>query len=132
MLRARNKRLFSSFHSNLLINNKWVNSVSGETFSTINPSTETEICQVQKGSKEDIDLAVKAAKNAFESGEWSKFQNPDRRALLNRFADNIEKNAGDLATIESLDNGKPIHMAHYDISVAVDIMRYYAGWTEKL
>jgi aldehyde dehydrogenase (NAD+) len=46
MLRVRNNRLFSSFHSNLLINNKWVNSVSGETFSTINPSTETEICQV--------------------------------------------------------------------------------------
>lgn len=51
---------------------------------------------------------------------------------MNRIADNMEKNAHDLATIESLDNGKPIGMAHFDIGLSVDILRYYAGWTEKL
>ena len=51
---------------------------------------------------------------------------------MNKFADNIEKNASELATIESTDNGKPIGMAHYDIGLSVEILRYYAGWTEKL
>jgi aldehyde dehydrogenase (NAD+) len=58
-------------------------------------------------------------------------QNPDRRALLNRFADNIEKNMVQLATIESTDNGKPFGMACYDTMLAIEMMRYYAGWTEK-
>jgi acyl-CoA reductase-like NAD-dependent aldehyde dehydrogenase len=51
---------------------------------------------------------------------------------LNRFADNLEKNAEELATIESTDNGKPMGMALYDIGLSVSILRYYAGWTEKL
>jgi acyl-CoA reductase-like NAD-dependent aldehyde dehydrogenase len=73
------KRLFSAslfpskYPTQLFINNKWVNSVSGETFATINPSTEQEICQVSKAGKQDIDIAVAAAKQAFYHGEWSQY-----------------------------------------------------------
>lgn len=49
-----------------------------------------------------------------------------------KIADNLEKNAEELATIESIDNGKPFGMAMYDIAFAKEIFRYYAGWTEKL
>ena len=89
--------------------------MTGETFATINPSTEEEICQVSRAGKLDVDVAVDAAKHALEKGEWSKFSNSDRRSLMLRIADNLEKNAEDLATIESIDNGKPFGMAMYDI-----------------
>ena len=71
MIKTLSKRLFStnlpsSFPKQLLINNKFVNSVKGDTFATIDPSTGKEICQVARAGKEDVDLAVSAAKTAFE------------------------------------------------------------------
>ena len=57
----------------LMINNEFVNSVSNKTFKTIDPSTEETICRVQKANKQDVDIAVQAARNAFESGEWSNY-----------------------------------------------------------
>lgn len=62
----------ASYPTKLFINNQWVDSVSGETIPVINPSTEQEICQVARAKKEDVDLAVAAAKAAFE-GVWSEF-----------------------------------------------------------
>jgi len=56
----------------LFINGKWVNSISGKTFATLNPSTGQEICQVAEADSADVDLAVKAARKAFESGPWKK------------------------------------------------------------
>ena len=75
-----------------MINNKWVDSQSKETFETINPSTGKPICQVSRGKVADIDLAVKSAKNAFEKGVWSEYEHTDRRNLLIKIADNLEKN----------------------------------------
>ena len=66
-----------------------MNSVSGETFATINPATEQEICQVSRADSADVDLAVAAARHALEKGEWSKYQNPDRRDFMLKFADNL-------------------------------------------
>lgn len=56
----------------LFINGKWVNSISGKTFATLNPATGQEICQVAEADSADVDLAVKAARKAFESGPWKK------------------------------------------------------------
>ena len=56
----------------ILINNRWVSSRSGKTFSTINPATGEEICQIAEADAADVDEAVKAARNAFENGPWSK------------------------------------------------------------
>src|SRR5271167_1068535 len=88
----------------LFINGKWQDSVSGKTFPTINPATGETICQVAEGDKADIDLAVKAARKAFEEGAWRKMNASDRGRLLNRFADLIEKNQEELAALETLDN----------------------------
>src|SRR5271168_4320953 len=75
----------------LLIGGKWQDSVSGKTFETINPATGEVICQVAEGDKADIDLAVKAARKAFEEGPWSKMNASERGRLLNKLADLIEK-----------------------------------------
>src|SRR5207344_3291134 len=91
----------------MFIGGKWVDSVSGKTFATVNPATGETICQVAEGDKADIDLAVKAARKAFESGPWPKMNASERGRLLNKLADLIEKNAEELAALESLDNGKP-------------------------
>src|SRR5205085_4194672 len=77
----------------LLIGGKWLDSVSGKTFGTVNPATGETICQVAEGDKADVDLAAKAARKAFEQGPWPKMSASERGRLLNRLADLIEQNA---------------------------------------
>src|SRR5438445_7883990 len=91
----------------LFIAGKWQDSVSGKTFPTLNPATGEAICQVAEGDKADIDLAVKAARKAFEDGPWSRMSASERGRLLNKLADAVEANREELAALESLDNGKP-------------------------
>src|SRR5207342_1337544 len=116
----------------LFIGGKWQDSVSGKTFATMNPATGETICQVAEGDKADIDLAVKAARKAFESGPWSKMSAAERGRLLNKLADLIEANTPELAKLESLDNGKPLgdSMAA-DLPLTAKCYRYYAGWCDK-
>ncbi|HEX4770263.1 MAG TPA: aldehyde dehydrogenase family protein [Bryobacteraceae bacterium] len=117
----------------LLINNRWVNSESGKTFSTVNPATGEEICQVAEADAADVDKAVKAARHAFERGPWRRMPVSERGRLLNRLADLIEKHADELAHLESLDNGKPYSVAKAaDLSLTVACYRYYAGWADKI
>src|SRR5580692_7431426 len=92
----------------MLIGGKWVSSVSGKTFPTLNPTSGETICNVAEGDKADIDLAVKAARQAFESGPWSKMNASDRSRRLHKLADAIEDHKNELAALETLDNGKPI------------------------
>ena len=117
----------------ILIGDEWRPSVSGKTFETVNPATEEVICNVAEGDKEDIDLAVHAARAAFESGPWSKMDARDRGRLLNRLADLVEDNLDELAALETLDNGKPINDARAaDLPLSIDCLRYYAGWADKI
>ncbi len=115
------------------IGGQWVPSQSGKTFDTINPATEEPICQVAEGDAADVDLAVSAARNAFETGPWSKMDARDRGALMNKWADLIAEELDDLAALESLDNGKPISDAKAaDLPLTIDCLRYYAGWADKI
>jgi aldehyde dehydrogenase (NAD+) len=116
----------------LLIGGKWVPSVSGKTFETTNPATGEVICKVAEGDKADVDLAVAAARRAFESGPWPKMAAAERGRILNRLADLIEENKEELAALESLDNGKPVgdSMAA-DLPLVIKCYRYYAGWADK-
>ncbi|MFO1023411.1 MAG: aldehyde dehydrogenase family protein [Planctomycetales bacterium] len=117
----------------LLIDGKWVDSVSGKTFATYNPATEEKIADVAEGDAADIDKAAKAARKAFESGPWSKMDARDRGILLNRLADLAEKHLDELAALETLDNGKPIRDSRAaDLPLAIDCLRYYAGWADKI
>ena len=117
----------------LLINNRWVNSRSGKTFPTINPSTGEEICQVAEADEADVNEAVKAARHAFEKGPWRKMSAAERGRLLYKLADLVEKHADELARLEALDNGKPYSVAKAaDLTLSIASYRYYAGWADKI
>ena len=119
-----NSRVFSQsqrpeikiHQTKLLIDNKFVNSVSGKTFDVIDPSTEKVVASVQEAGPEDIDLAVNAARRAFDEGPWrTKIGGTDRGKMINKLADLIEKNTHELAALESLNNGQPLFISYFVI-----------------
>ena len=117
----------------LLINGKWVAAKSGKTFETVNPANEEILALVAEGDKADVDEAVKAARRAFEEDKWSNMGPHQRAQLLFKIAEQIEQHADELAELETLDNGKPLTFSRgFDISVAAETFRYYAGWVTKI
>lgn len=118
----------------LFINNEFVSAQSGKTFETVNPCTEQVIASVAEADKVDVDLAVKAAKQAFQLGApWRTSDATYRAKLMNKLADLIERDSAHLAALESLDNGKIYKSAlNDDLAVTVDTLRYYAGWADKI
>lgn len=121
-------------YTQLFINNEWVNSESGKTFPTYNPCTEEVICQVQEGDKADVDKAVKAARAAFDlDSPWRTMDASDRGKCLMKLADLIERDRAYLASLETLDNGKPYKIAYYaDLALTIDCYRYYGGYADKI
>ncbi|KAF6206116.1 hypothetical protein GE061_017341 [Apolygus lucorum] len=117
----------------VFINNKWQESSSGETFETINPTTGQVITRVAKGNAEDVNRAVDAARAAFHrKSPWRTMDASHRGRLLNRLADLMERDANYIASLETLDNGKPFAMSYgVDVPYSVDVLRYYAGWADK-
>jgi aldehyde dehydrogenase (NAD+) len=110
----------------LYIGGEWIDSNSGETLDTRDPTTGGVLAEVQAGGAADIDRAVDAAWEAFDE-RWSNTTPADRQALLTEIAERIEARKEDFATIESLDNGKPITEARIDINLVIDHFRYFAG-----
>src|SRR5208337_346480 len=98
---------FVSGSKRLLIGGEWVPAASGKEFDAINPATGETIARIAEGDAEDVDRAVRAARQAFE-GEWSRWTPYDRQRLLLRVHDLIEKNFDELAAIETLDMGMPL------------------------
>ena len=124
-IRSRTRRM--------LIDGKWVEAASGETFTTVDPATEEPLAEVAAGDREDVDRAVRAARRAFESGSWRRMTPSERGRCLWKLADLIEKHAEEFAQLETLDNGKPLTVARAaDIPLVVDHFRYYAGWATKV
>ncbi len=118
----------------LLINGQWVESVSGKRFKTFNPATGDPICDVAEADAADVNLAVKAARAAFDpKSPWRRMSAAERGRLLNRLADLMEKHADELAKLEALDNGKPYSVAKAaDLPLSIACYRYYAGWADKV
>jgi len=117
----------------MLINGKWVDSASGKTFATYNPATGEVLANIAEGDREDIDRAVKAARAAFETGKWSKTSPAARAKMMWKLADLLEQHLEEFAQLESLDNGKPLAVARVaDVPLAVENLRYYAGWATKI
>src|SRR5687767_1438028 len=110
------------------INNEFVEPVEGKTFDTFNPATGEVIAKVAAGSAADVDRAVKAARTALEGGPWAKIDAAERGLLLFKLAELIEKNAEELALLESLNCGKTIRDSRGDMQGVVNTLRYYAGW----
>jgi len=115
----------------LFINNEFVPAVDGKTIEVINPSTEEVLTSVQEATEKDIDIAVAAARKAFE-GPWSKVTPQDRGKFLVRLSELVEKNLNLLSSVESLDNGKSLGLAKGDVGAVAGCLRYYGGWADKI
>ncbi|GMA51371.1 aldehyde dehydrogenase [Alicyclobacillus contaminans] len=117
----------------LFINGEFVDSVSGKTFETYNPATGEVLAVVSEAGPEDVDRAVQAARKAFDEGKWARMSPARRSRLMYLLADAMEAHKEELAQLETLDNGKPIRESmHGDIPLAIEHIRYYAGWATKI
>jgi phenylacetaldehyde dehydrogenase len=118
--------------SQILIDGKWSDAASGKTFDTYNPATGEVLARVAEGDRTDIDRAVKAARKAFD-GPWSRMTASERGKLIWKLADLLEEHLEEFATLETLDNGKPLTISRVaDVPLAVDLFRYMAGWATKI
>jgi aldehyde dehydrogenase (NAD+) len=116
----------------LFINGGFLEPLSNKYFSTINPSNENQISLIAEAGSEDINLAVKSAKDAYEN-VWSKMPAKERSKYIYRIARLIQEKAKELAVIETLDGGKPIRESRdVDVPLAAAHFFYNAGWADKL
>lgn len=127
-----NKRKIK-FPCQMFIDGEFIDAEGGRTLPTVNPATEEKICDVQCASVNDVDRAVKAAKRAFEEGEWSKISARERGQMLFRLADLMQQHKEELATIESIDSGAVYTLAlKTHVGMSIETWRYFAGWADKI
>jgi aldehyde dehydrogenase (NAD+) len=116
----------------LFIDGAFVDSKGGEPFKTVNPATEEVLAEVVAATSADVDLAVAAARRAFDTS-WGRLPARERAKYLYRVARIIQERSRELAVLESLDNGKPIRESRdVDIPLVAAHFFYYAGWADKL
>lgn len=120
-------------YTQLFINNEWCNSISGKKFATLNPCDGSVICEVQEGDKADVDIAVKAARAAFQiDSPWRTMDASQRGKLIYKLADLIDRDKEYISALETLDNGKTLESSAGDMGHVIDVLRYYAGWCDKI
>lgn len=116
----------------LFVGGEWVEPRSGNHFATVNPATEEHLALVADGGPEDVDLAVAAARRAWESG-WRDLPGRDRAKYLYRIARLLQERSREFAVLETLDGGKPIKESRdVDLPLAAAHFFHYAGWADKL
>ncbi|WP_156289613.1 aldehyde dehydrogenase family protein [Oceanobacillus salinisoli] len=116
----------------MFINGDWVNSSTNEVIQSINPANMNVIAEFPRGTKEDINTAVLAAREAFNSTEWREMVYAERGRLLLRMADLIKENKEELAKLETEDMGKPLSQAMIDVDVAARYFEYFGGAADKI
>lgn len=123
--------LKSSTPKRLYIGGEWIQ--SKKTFETINPSNQKPLTEICEATPTEVDLAVRAAREALAHPQWRGVKRRDRSRFLNRIAEVIRAHFVELATLESLDNGKTFTESYVDdLPESADVFDYYAGWTDKL
>ena len=125
-------RRFAAAEQRMLIGSDWVEAADGRTFEVYDPSTGDVLGHVARGGSEDIDRAVKTARAAFDSGPWKDMTASERGRAMHRLGDLILEHGDELATLEALDNGKPLGVARVaDVPLAADLFHYMSGWATK-
>ena len=114
------------------INGKWVSTLSGDTLPVYDPSTEVEIARAASSGPADVDLAVQAARAAFDFGPWGTTTAQDRGRVLFKLAEKIRQNSEYLSKIECRNSGKPIVEAEFDIADVATCFEYYGGLATKV
>ncbi|WP_085906667.1 aldehyde dehydrogenase [Kiloniella majae] len=128
-----NKATALKLETRLFIDGDYCTSHKGEELETINPANDTLLARMSAGTEEDIDLAVASAKKAWDDGRWRHMPPRHRMDILSRFADLIEKNAGELALLESMDMGKPISdVLNIDLPQVILTFKYFAECIDKI
>ena len=116
----------------LFINGKFDKPQEKKYFDSINPATEEKLSSIAEAGAADVDRAVKAARNAYES-TWKKMPGKERGKYIFRIARMMQERARELAVVETLDGGKPIRESRdFDVPTAANHFFYYAGWADKL
>jgi betaine-aldehyde dehydrogenase len=118
--------------SELYIDGQWVKPVKGGTCEVINPATEEVIHRIAAATAEDVDLAVTAARRAFDRDGWPKLTGARRASYLRAIAAGIRARQAEIARLEVLDNGKPFPEADWDVADAAGCFDFYAGLAEQL
>lgn len=116
----------------LHIAGEWIDAGDGGTLASYNPGTGELLAEVASASEDDVDAAVRAAREAFDSGPWPRLDAAERSRILWRMSDLLEERSDQLTTLETLDNGKPLREAQIDLTQTIDCFRYFAGWSTKL
>jgi aldehyde dehydrogenase (NAD+) len=116
----------------LFIKNEWREASSQDTFEVVNPATEDVIARVASATEADVDAAVDAARRCFGSDEWRGMSARKRGRLLARCADLLESRLDEFAKLESAHNGKTYFEAKIEVSMTAAVIRYYAGWADKV
>jgi aldehyde dehydrogenase (NAD+) len=120
-------------NTQLLIGGEWGDAADGQRFTTVNPADEMPIAEVALGGKADIDVAVKAARRALETGPWATMTGAERGRILNRLAGIFRDRMDEIVLLESLDAGKPLQATRrQDVAAAIDTIEHFAGWADKL
>jgi phenylacetaldehyde dehydrogenase len=110
-----------------------VDAKAGRTFKTLNPASGETLATVAEGDTMDVDLAVRAARRAFDTGPWGRMTASDRGRIIWRIGDLITEHLEEFAELETLDNGKPLSVARAaDVPLAAELFRYMAGWATKI
>jgi acyl-CoA reductase-like NAD-dependent aldehyde dehydrogenase len=117
----------------IFVGGKWQAPVAGETYQPVNPANEELLTPVGKGDERDIDLAVVAARKAFDEGPWPRMSPHERGRIVWRLGDLIQQNLDEMAKLESLCTGKTMFdSGKVEIPFAAEVFRYYAGWATKI
>ncbi|GAA1774160.1 aldehyde dehydrogenase family protein [Streptomonospora arabica] len=116
----------------LLIDGAWTAPRSAETFETVDPTTGRALARVSLAGQDDVDLAVAAARRAFEAPSWADITPYQRSRVLLQIADVLEEHAEELAVLDSLDMGGPLWMTRWLVEHSVEVFRHYAGWPTKI
>ncbi|KAJ4953105.1 hypothetical protein NE237_029937 [Protea cynaroides] len=117
----------------LFINGEFVDAISGKTFDTIDPRTAEVTTQIAAADQEDVDLAVKAAREAFDHGKWPRMSGFERGKIMMKFADLIEENKEELAALDAIDAGKLYSLGKvFDMPETANTFRYFAGAADKI
>jgi aldehyde dehydrogenase (NAD+) len=117
----------------LLIDGRWEAGASGFRFDSIDPATGQVITSIARGQATDVDRAVGAARRALERKTWRLMSGAQRGRLLYRLAELLEQDRETMVQLESMDAGKPLAATRrQDLPAAIDCLRYYAGWADKL
>src|SRR5919107_1345904 len=116
----------------MLVGGEWVNARSGKTFESINPYTGRVWATAPEAGEEDVDRAVRGAREAFDEGPWGGMTGTERARLLRRLAELIAENADLIARVESTDNGKLIKEMSGQMKALPEWYHYFAGAADKI